>query len=113
MPIKFELRLAPQLHTLIWPNVPVHKHIQKLGQLAILINAMSPQHVFRYVPRPALRRVETGHPERPAVLAVEQAGDHGIEASVLFVRLGPRAPNTPVIIEHEVYVPVYASDNRR
>ena len=61
----------------------------------------------------ALGGVETDHPERPAVLAVEQIGDHGIEASVVFVRLGPRAPNTSVIIEHEVYVPVYAGDNRR
>ena len=56
--------------------------------------------------------VETDHPERPAILAGEQIGDHGIEASVVFVRLGPRAPYAAVIIEHKVGVPINAGNNR-
>ena len=69
-------------------------------------------HVLRHVSRPSFGGVETYDADRPAVLTVQKIGDHGIEASVVFIRLGPRAPNISLIVEHEVFVPVYAGDNR-
>jgi len=99
----------------IWPFVLFHQVLQEVRQLALLMVAALPQlagYIFRHVPRPSFGGVETDYPKRPTVLALEQIGDHGIEASVVFIRLGPRAPNISLIVEHEVFVPVYAGDNR-
>jgi len=57
-------------------------------------------YVFGHVPRPTLFGIKSDNPNWPAILAVEQIDDDGLEAGVVIVRLGPCSSNTPVVIEH-------------
>src|SRR5205085_11300192 len=78
--------------------------MQEVGQLAVLIGAALAQFagdVFGHVARPSLRCVEANHPDRIAVLAIQQIVNDTFEFGVFNVGLSPRATEHAVLIEYE------------
>lgn len=78
--------------------------MQEVGQLAVLIGAALAQFagdVFGHVARPSLRCVEANHPDRIAVLAIQQIVNDTFEFGVFNVGLPPRATEPAEVIEYE------------
>jgi len=106
--------LAAETHALIRPNVPLHELMQEVGQLAVVIGAALAQFagdVFGHVARPSLRCVEANHPDRIAVLAIQQIVNDTFEFGVFNVGLPPRATEPAEVIEYEIRISINARND--